>query len=161
MIRRLFFAKSKANEMLTSKLFCDKSFYSAFVSDLKHTRSEVLIESPFIANNRTDSMLPTFRKLVKKGVKVRINTRNPRHHDKELQIQAWQSIKKLRSVGVKVKFYDDMRHRKLAVLDREVLWEGSLNIMSQSYSKEIMRRTRSKELAVQMIRFTAINTWGW
>jgi len=105
-------------------------------------------------------MLPIFKRLVKKGVKVRINTRNPRHHDKELRIQAWQSIRRLRDAGVKVKFYDDMRHRKLAILDREVLWEGSLNIMSQSYSKEIMRRTKSKELAVQMIRFTAINTWG-
>jgi phosphatidylserine/phosphatidylglycerophosphate/cardiolipin synthase-like enzyme len=161
MIRRLFFAKSKANDLLSSKLFCDKSFYSAFISDLRHAEREVLIESPFISNNRTSSLLPTLRRLVKKGVKVRINTRNPRHHDKELRIQAWQSIKELRNVGVKVKFYDDMRHRKLAVLDREVLWEGSLNIMSQSYSKEIMRRTRSKDLAVQMIRFTAINTWGW
>lgn len=161
MIRRLFFAKSKAKDILSSKLFCDKSFYCAFISDLKHVEREVLIESPFIANNRTNSMLPIFRKLVKKGVKVRINTRNPRHHDTELRIQAWQSIKDLRNVGVKVKFYDDMRHEKLAVLDREILWEGSLNIMSQSYSKEIMRRTRSKDLAVQMIRFTAINTWGW
>lgn len=161
MIRRLFFANSKANEMLSSKLFCDKSFYGAFVSDLKHTKNEVLIESPFIANNRTNSMLPIFKKLAKKGVKVRINTRNPRHHEKELRIQAWQSIKKLRNVGVKVKFYDDMRHRKLAVLDRQILWEGSLNIMSQSCSKEVMRRTNSKYLAVQMIRFTSINTWGW
>lgn len=161
MLRCLFFAKSQADDILSSKLFCDRSFYGAFISDLRHTEREVLIESPFIANNRTSRMLPTFRKLIKKGVKVRINTRNPRHHDKELRIQAWQSIKQLREVGVKVKFYDDMRHRKLAVLDREVLWEGSLNIMSQSYSKEIMRRTRSRDLAVQMIRFTAINTWGW
>ncbi|HVC35967.1 MAG TPA: phospholipase D-like domain-containing protein [Candidatus Dormibacteraeota bacterium] len=160
MFRRLIFSKSRSNGMLTSKLFCDKSFYSAFINDLKHTQDEVLIESPFIANNRTSSMLPIFKRLVKKGVKVRINTRNPRHHDKELRIQAWQSIRRLRDAGVKVKFYDDMRHRKLAILDREVLWEGSLNIMSQSYSKEIMRRTKSKELAVQMIRFTAINTWG-
>ena len=161
MFRRLLFRKSKSSALLNSKLFCDKSFYSAFISDLKHSRSEVIIESPFIANNRTNIMVPTFTKLAKKGVKIRINTRNPKHHDLELRIQAWQSIKRLRAAGVKVKFYDDMRHRKLAVLDREVLWEGSLNIMSQSYSKEIMRRTRSKELAVQMIRFTAINTWGW
>lgn len=158
MFKHLIFSKSKPNDILTSKLFCDKTFYGAFISDLRHAEHEVLIESPFIANNRTDSLLPTFIKLVKKGVKVRINTRNPRHHDKELRIQAWQSIGRLREAGVKVKFYDDMRHRKLAILDREVLWEGSLNILSQSYSKEIMRRTKSKDLAVQMIRFTSINT---
>jgi len=51
MFRRLLFRKSKSSALLNSKLFCDKSFYSAFISDLKHSRSEVLIESPFIANN--------------------------------------------------------------------------------------------------------------
>ncbi len=161
MIRQLIFRKLHSEELLSSKLYCDKSFYDAFVSDLKHADSEILIESPFIANYRTDTLLPVFKRLRKKGVRVRINTRNPRHHEQELRIQAWQSIKKLRAVGVKVKFYDDMRHRKLAVIDRVVLWEGSLNILSQSNSKEIMRRTYSKQLAVQMIRFTSMNTWGW
>ena len=159
MITSLLFSKSKPTDILSSRLYCDKTFYRAFTSDLRHCKKEVIIESPFLANNRTDSLIPVFRKLTKKGVKVRINTRNPRHHDQELRIQAWQSIKRLRSSGVKVKFYNDMRHRKLAVLDRQILWEGSLNIMSQSYSKEIMRRTNSKVLAVQMIRFTAMNSW--
>lgn len=161
MIRQLIFRKSNDNAVLSSKLYCDRTFYDAFVRDLKRTSNEVLIESPFIANYRTDTLLPYFKKLTKKGIKIRINTRNPKHHDQELRIQAWQSIKKLRSVGVKVKFYDDMRHRKLAVIDRQILWEGSLNILSQSNSKEIMRRTDSNELAIQMIRFTSMNVWGW
>lgn len=159
MLRHLIFAKSRTNDILTSKLYCDKSFYSAFLSDLKRARSDVLIESPFMSVKRTESMLPTFKRLVKHGVKVRINTRNPRHHNQELRIQAWQSIKRLRSVGVNVRFYNDMRHRKLAVLDQEILWEGSLNIMSQSNSRELMRRTHSKDMALQMIRFTGMNSW--
>src|SRR5579859_5725815 len=122
MLRRVF-AKSQSNDILTSKLFSDKTFYAAFTNDLRHTKLEVIIESPFIANNRTDTLLPIFKKLVKRGVRVRINTRNPRHHNQELRIQAWQSIKKLRAVGVKIRFYNDMRHRKLAILDRAVLWE--------------------------------------
>lgn len=156
MIRHLIFSKSRSNDILESKLFCDKTFYSAFMSDLKHTEYEVLIESPFITNRRTDILLPIFKTLARRGVKVRINTRNPRDNDKVLRIQAWQSIGKLRDAGVKVKFYDDMRHRKVAILDKEILWEGSLNIMSQSHSKEVMRRTKSKDMAVQMMRFTNI-----
>jgi phosphatidylserine/phosphatidylglycerophosphate/cardiolipin synthase-like enzyme len=147
--------------LLDSALHTESTFYYSFQRDLKHAKQEIIIESPFFACKRTQSLLPIFNKLARKGVKVRINTRNPRHHERELQIQAWQCIKWLRSVGVKVKFYDDMRHRKLAVIDRTVLWEGSLNIMSQSYSKEIMRRTKSETLAIQMIRFTGMNRWGF
>ncbi|MES2971457.1 MAG: phospholipase D-like domain-containing protein [Patescibacteria group bacterium] len=128
---------------------------------MKYATHEVVIESPFIACKRTDELLPVFRKLRKHGVKVRINTRNPRHHDKELCIQAWVAMKRLRAVGVKVKFYDDYRHRKLAVIDSRVLWEGSLNILSQSCSKEIMRRTVSETLALQMLCFTGMNKWSW
>ena len=158
---RLLYSKGICTDLLRSQLFCEKTFYSAFERDLRKSKSEVLIESPFIACKRTESLLPVFRRLTQRGVKVRINTRNPAHHEQELRIQAWQSIKMLRSTGVKVRFYNDMRHRKLAVVDRAVLWEGSLNIMSQSYSKEIMRRTVSPDLAKQMIRFTGMTRWSW
>lgn len=150
-----------SNDLLQSALHSETTFYCSFQRDLKRATNDVIIESPFIACKRTDTLLPIFRKLTKKGVSVRINTRNPRHHERELQIQAWQSIKKLREAGVKVKFYDDMRHRKLAVIDRAILWEGSLNILSQSYSKEVMRRTNSPSLANQMVRFTGMNRWKW
>lgn len=150
-----------SSDLLQSALHSETTFYCSFQRDLKRATNEVIIESPFIACKRTDTLLPIFRKLTKKGVSVRINTRNPRHHERELQIQAWQSIKKLREAGVKVKFYDDMRHRKLAVIDRAILWEGSLNILSQSYSKEVMRRTNSPLLARQMVRFTGIDRWKW
>lgn len=159
MLRNLLFSKSKTNGLLESSLHSELTFYSSFSRDMKRAKQEIIIESPFIACKRTEGMLPVFRRLSRKGIKIRVNTRNPAHHERELRIQAWQSIKKLRSVGVKVRFYDDMRHRKLAVIDRTILWEGSLNIMSQSHSKEIMRRTNSKDLAIQMIRFTAMNNW--
>ncbi len=150
-----------SSSLLTSGLYCESTFYAAFVRDLKRSEHEVIIESPFIACKRTESLLPVFRKLVRRGVKVRINTRNPAHHDRELRIQAWMCIKQLREAGVKVRFYNDMRHRKLAIVDQSILWEGSLNILSQSYSKEIMRRTASPELVQQMLRFTGINRWSW
>lgn len=148
-------------DLLSSSLYDEHSFYKAFQNDLKHAKREVIIESPFIACKRTDRLLYVLRKLSRRGVTVRINTRNPRHHDRELRIQAWISIKKLRNAGVRVKFYNDYRHRKLAVIDQEILWEGSLNILSQSYSKEVMRRTVSTALCRQMIRFTGLNRRFW
>jgi phosphatidylserine/phosphatidylglycerophosphate/cardiolipin synthase-like enzyme len=103
-----------------------------------------------------------FEKLRKKGVKVRINTRLPYDHDTTiLQIQGWQAAKLLKSHGVKVCFYHDMRHRKLAIIDDNILWEGSLNILSQSSSREVMRRTVSSSLCKQMLKFTGMGRWKW
>lgn len=50
-------------------------------------------------------------------------------------------------------------HRKLAIIDDNVLWEGSLNILSQNDSCEVMRRIKSDVAANEMIRFTGIRKW--
>lgn len=147
--------------LTNTSLYNEQSFYNAFVRDVKRAQSAVVIESPFLTEKRALYFSGLFNKLTRKGVKIRVNTRNPRHHDKLLEIQAWKSIRILRDNGVKVYFFNDMRHRKLAIIDGRILWEGSLNILSQVLSREIMRRTNSIELAHQMIQFTKINNRFW
>lgn len=154
-------SKTTGSDLLQSELFNEVSFYGAFMRDIKAAKENITIESPFLTEKRASYFAPTFRKLTQQGIRVRINTRNPRHHDKLLEIQAWKAIRTLRDQGVKVRFYDDMRHRKLAIIDDRILWEGSLNIMSQAGSKEIMRRINSPTLAQQMAAFTKINSWFW
>ena len=44
-------------------------------------------------------------------------------------------------------------HRKLAIIDRQILWEGSLNILSQIKSREIMRRIEGDNYAQDMFNF--------
>ena len=147
--------------LTNTSLYNEQSFYSAFVRDVKRAQSAVVIESPFLTEKRALYFAGLFNQLTRKGVKIRVNTRNPRHHDKLLEIQAWKSIRILRDNGVKVYFFNDMRHRKLAIIDGQILWEGSLNILSQALSREVMRRTNSTELAHQMIQFTKMNNRFW
>lgn len=157
---RLLRRTAKATLTNTS-LYSEQYFYGAFVIDVKRAQSTVVIESPYLTERRALQFAKIFWKLSSKDVKVRVNTRNPRHHDKLLEIQAWKSIRILRDNGVKVYFFNDMRHRKLAIIDNAILWEGSLNILSQVRSKEIMRRTASEQLARQMASFTKINNRFW
>lgn len=147
--------------LTNTSLYSEQSFYNAFVKDLKRAQSTVVIESPYLTERRALQFAKIFWNLRRRGVNVRVNTRNPRHHDKLLEIQAWKSIRILRDNGVKVYFFNDMRHRKLAIIDNAILWEGSLNILSQALSKEIMRRTASEQLARQMASFTKINNRFW
>lgn len=140
-------------ELLDSRLYNEVGFYEVFSEDLEHARSHVVIESPFMAVKRTQALMPLFERLTQCGVNIRINTRHPSHHSQELQIQAWEAFHMLTNAGVKVNFYEDMRHRKIAIIDNMVLWEGSLNIMSHSNSRKVMRRIQSHTLAHQMADF--------
>jgi phosphatidylserine/phosphatidylglycerophosphate/cardiolipin synthase-like enzyme len=151
--------KASARDLLTSGLYDEHSFYPALLRDLKRSKHEVIIESPCMTMPRTLLIKPTLKKLVKKGVKVRVHTRYPGHHDQLLRIQAWQATKELKQVGVKVRFFNDYHHRKLVIIDGAILYEGSLNVMSQNKSREIMRRIESEQLAQQMIRFLHLKPW--
>lgn len=142
--------------LVSSKLFDQKDFYEAFLRDLDNCKNEVIIESPFITRSRVSGLLPIIQLLTKRGVKVIINTRDPIEHDAPLNTHAEESINKLQILGVKILF-TGKHHRKLSIIDRRVLWEGSLNILSQSDSCEIMRRTNSRLLADQMLRFTGLD----
>lgn len=149
------------DDLLTSKLYNEATFYPTFMRDLKHCRKEVIIESPYMTTPRVEQLRPSLKKLVRRGIRVTIHTRFPGHHDELLRIQAWQSVSILKRNGVKVRFFHDYHHRKIAVLDGKVLWEGSLNILSQCYSREIMRRIESEQLTRQMIRFLGLKRFYW
>jgi phosphatidylserine/phosphatidylglycerophosphate/cardiolipin synthase-like enzyme len=142
--------------LLTSRLFNDATFYPAFVHDLNRSRIEVIIESPFITVKRAAFLAPILIRLKKRGARVVINTRDPDEHEALMQIQARIAVKEFQEAGIEV-LYTDKHHRKLAILDGEILWEGSLNILSQNDSCEIMRRIESKELAAQLLQFVSLS----
>jgi phosphatidylserine/phosphatidylglycerophosphate/cardiolipin synthase-like enzyme len=144
--------------LLSSRLFDDQSFYTSFLRDLKGCRKEVLLESPFITMRRMYDLYPVLRKLARRGVRITINTRDPREHEYTMQFEAEAVIAELQDMGVRV-LYTDKHHRKLAIIDGRILWEGSLNTMSQNTSCEVMRRIESAEMAEQMIEFIKVKKY--
>jgi len=143
--------KSRSRLHVTT-LFDQDTFYPAFQKTLRTCKRELIIESPFITMKRINLLLPEFRRLQQRGVKIIINTRPLEEHDDYLRGQAEEAIELLLDMDVKI-FFTGGHHRKLAIIDRRVLWEGSLNILSQNDSCEIMRRIESVELALEMINF--------
>lgn len=144
--------------LLSSQLYNDESFYEGFLRDLKSARSSIIIESPFITSRRLATIYPLLKSAVSRGVHVIVNTRDPITHDQLMGEQATHGIEILQQLGVTILFTAN-HHRKIAIIDHQVLWEGSLNILSQNDSYEVMRRIASTGVVEQMIRFTALSEW--
>ncbi len=96
---------------------------------------------------------PVLHKVLKKGVKIYIFTRDPAEHDEDMAYQSEAEITNFERLGIQTLICSGNHHRKLAILDREILWEGSLNILSQSFSREVMRRMQGNGLAAEMFDF--------
>jgi len=143
--------------MFNSKLYDEKSFYPAFIKDLESCKEEVIIESPYITASRMRMLRPVFEKLINKGVKIHIMTRDPKEHEMGMEIQSEEEIRYCEVLGIDVLLCVGNHHRKLAILDGKILWEGSLNILSQTHSREIMRRIYNKETAEEMFQFLRLD----
>jgi len=141
-----------------TQMYDEQSFYRAFQKDLYSARKSVIIESPFITLRRIEELLPVITKLRRKGVSVTVNTRNPIEHEEEYEVQALIAVEKLQGLGVKV-LYTVKHHRKLAIIDGTVTWNGSLNILSQHDSCEIMWRVASKGIADQLLGFIKLTKY--
>ena len=139
--------------LLTSQLHDEKTFYQKFLTDLEACTKEVIIESPYITTERMRTFDRIFHKLLKKGIKIYIITRDPKEHELGMEAESEDAITWCEMLGVQVLLCVGNHHRKLAILDRKITWEGSLNILSQTWSREIMRRIEGQELALQMFNF--------
>ena len=121
-------------DLTQSRLYDDDSFYPKFKKDLSQCREEVIIESPFISAKRMHTLSYLFENLVNKKVKVYIVTRDPEEHSANMKQQAEEAIRNFERMGVQV-IISDYNHRKLAILDRQILW-GVLT----SFLKPIVRK---------------------
>lgn len=137
-------------------LYDQISFYDKFLKDIGAAHSEVIIESPFITTSRMSKLLPVLVRLRQRNVRIIINTRNPDDHEDVYRMQALDAVYDMQCLGIKV-VYTVRHHRKIAIIDNHILWEGSLNILSFSDSAEVMRRVDSVEAAMQMRNFIKLD----
>ena len=142
-----------SGSLFSSKLFDENRFYDCFLKDLNNAKEEVIIESPFISTKRMKLLVPIFKKLAKRKIKVYIITRRPEEHVEEYRWQSEKAIRMFEVMGIQPLLCVGNHHRKLAIIDREILWEGSLNILSQIKSREIMRRIEGEHFALEMFDF--------
>ena len=148
----IFSLFQKRNEFY-SDLFDEKTFYRQFFKDLNSAKNKIIIESPFITTTRNQKFYDSYSKLISKVVSIKIITRDPMEHDEIMRYQATEEILTCKEMGVDIVLIPGYQHRKLAIIDDCVLWEGSLNILSQNISREFMRRILSESEVKKIKKF--------
>lgn len=142
-----------SDSQTTSYILADEnSFYHQFTRDLLEAKQEVIIESPYITVSRMRSLKSVFEVLIKRGVSIYIITRSPEEHLDHMSEHSEAGIRYFEKLGAQV-LLCHAHHRKLAMIDRKVVWKGSLNILSQGNSREFMEREENSEKAEVLFKF--------
>ncbi len=143
-------------EVPSGSLHTERSFYPAFFEDLRKAEEEVIILSPFISVRRSAQFAEFFRVLINRGVKVRIFTQPIKRQTGKLAIDAAKVVEQMQKIGVDV-IERERVHQKVAIIDRKIAWEGSLNILSHRDTHEQMRRLPYVKAVNELIRFCELD----
>lgn len=141
----------KLHELLKPNLFDEHTFYRAFVKDLLAAKKEVIIYCPFVSKFRSEFFKRTLLELQRRNVAVFIFTRPIEEHENIMKSEVTCALKDYEALGAYISHLPGYIHQKVAIIDREILWEGSLNILSQRKSREMMRRIPDEMSATYML----------
>lgn len=122
-----------ARHVEVSSIDDERSFYDTFADHLDTARQSIWLWAPWVAT-RVRSLLPVLRSAVDRGVRVTVFVRDPTDN---LQRKNPQYVQQLREIVPDVVPVNVM-HQKIAVIDERTTLIGSLNPLSQSWTREVM-----------------------
>ncbi len=123
-----------------------KHFYSFLRGDLARASSQVVIYSPFIAQDRLSEMEPQLRAAVERGVQVYVVTKVLEERGTR-ELSTYRRLQRaLIDWGVTIVPKRNM-HEKLVFIDDDILWSGSLNPLSFRNTQEVMERRVSRKVS--------------
>lgn len=147
----------KLHKMQKGNLFNEKTFYPAFIKDMLAAKEEIVIHSPFISKFRSEFFRRTLKELRRKNIPAFIFTRPLEEHEYFARAEIACALKDYEESGAQITYLSGYVHEKLAIIDREILWEGSLNILSQRESREMMRRISDETSAKETMSYLGLD----
>ena len=134
----------------TNVIFDEKSFQPFFSNDLASAAKEIIIVSPFLRMSRVKQMMQFLSPALMNGATVTVVTRPPEDYKGAFGKNAADVSRYLGDSNIKVVCKSKI-HQKYAVIDRRIVWYGSINFLSFGFGEESVMRLESYEIADELI----------
>lgn len=131
-----------------SSIFDNNNFLNVFIADILSANHEVLLVSPFVSKRTLSKLLPP---LAPVAAKITIITRPPEDNKNEIvRHRAEECITMLKDSGFTIRKRSGI-HQKFTVIDRRLIWYGSINFLSFGTSEESVMRLESVNIAAELV----------
>ena len=133
------------------RFFYDRETYSeAFQDDIINAKTEVMISSPYVSASGSEQLLRNCSAMKNKSAKVSLITFPSSYYSDDIKGRIEKIHNKLIMAGIKVLFVDSIPSR-YAVIDKEILWYGSMNLVSNIKEDDDEMRIVNRSVAKALI----------
>ena len=140
--------KQKANAIYDIDTYAE-----TYWRDLEEAKSGVIVSSPRLNTQKVNRMIDVLRSRQELGVKVTVVTWHPDAYKYGRDDVRMELLERLRKAGFEIRLVEDSCEH-YAVIDHEIVWYGSMNLLSKEDVDDNLMRVCSKEIAAELLEMT-------
>ena len=140
--------KQKANA-----IYDIENYAETYWKDLEEANSAVVVSSPRLNNQKVDRIIKILGKRRELGVKVTIVTWHPDAYKYGKDDVRMELMERLRKAGFEIRLVEESCEH-YAVIDNEIVWYGSVNLLSKEDAEDNLMRVCSKDIATELLEMT-------
>lgn len=140
--------KQKANA-----IYDIENYAETYLKNLEEANSAVVVSSPRLNNQKVDRIINMLGKRRELGVKVTIVTWHPDAYKYGKDDVRMELMERLRKAGFEIRLVEETCEH-YAVIDNEIVWYGSVNLLSKEDAEDNLMRVCSKDIAAELLEMT-------
>lgn len=140
--------KQKANA-----IYDIENYAETYWKDLEEANSAVVVSSPRLNNQKVDRIIKILGKRRELGVKLTIVTWHPDAYKYGKDDVRMELMERLRKAGFEIRLVEESCEH-YAVIDNEIVWYGSVNLLSKEDAEDNLMRVCSKDIAAELLEMT-------
>lgn len=134
-------------------IFDSDSYGEIYEQDLRVAQKDIVISSPTLGKNKVMRMLRLLKERQESGVKVTVVTWHPDAYMYGREEHRIELMEELRNAGFNIELAEDSCEH-YAVIDNEIVWYGSMNLLSKEDVEDNIMRVVSKSIATELLEIT-------
>ena len=142
-----------AEKQNANAIFGIDTYEKVYEIDLLEANKEVIISSPGLNQAKVNAFVRLIKQRQENGVKITVVTLDPEGYPEEKIEDTKALVQVLENCGIKVRLQDHM-HEHFAIVDDEIVWYGSMNLLSRAKIDDNLMRVKSKDAAQELLEMT-------
>ena len=149
---QLYTGKTLENQASNS-IFDSETYLAVYEKDLKNAAKDIVISSPTLGKNKVHRMISLLKERQESGVKVTIVTWHPEVYKYGKDEHRIELMELLRNAGFHIELMNESCQH-YAVIDGEIVWYGSMNLLSKDDVEDNIMRVSSKAIAAELLEMS-------
>ena len=143
----------KGEKQTANAIFDSSNYRETYRKDLLEATRDIVISSPAISGQKVYELIDLLKDRQTLGVEVTVVTWEPDAYGYG-DAAFWMRLHEdMRQAGFRVKTVEDFCEH-FAVMDQEVVWYGSLNLLAKERAEDGMMRVEGKGIAAELLEMT-------